>query len=106
MAGLKEARVYRLEYDMNESNWQAYIAAFSQEEAVKQLYDNVPGRIKKLTGTHQQCRLDMVSNAIKFDLNFESREQINRLMKDIGALREELELLKQAKDLRTIPKKK
>jgi hypothetical protein len=61
MAGeTKDAYVYDFKYDMKDSNWQAYIAAFGQEEAVQQLYAMMPPtqRIDRITGTNQYCRLD------------------------------------------------
>jgi hypothetical protein len=96
---IKEAYVYRIEYEMNESSWQAYIAAFSQEEATKYLYSNTPGKIARLVNVQQQCRLDSISNSIRDDISVLYKNKINKLKKEIDSLRE-------AKDLRTVPKKK
>ena len=99
MAG-KEAFVYDFKYDMKESTWQAYIAAFGQEEAVKTLYNMMPqgSRIDRITATNQYCRLDGISGALRDDITLPFRMEIERLKGEIN-------VLKQAKDLRTLPKK-
>jgi len=99
--GVKEAYVYDFKYDMKESNWQAYIAAFSQEEAVAQLYRMIPDKtkIERITATNQYCRLDGLSSPLRDDITLYYREEIEKLKGEIN-------VLKQAKDLTTIPKKK
>jgi hypothetical protein len=95
----KEARVYRVEYETDQTTWNAYIAAFSQEEATRQLYDMLPkGSVKKISAINQQCRLDAVSIPLKEDISYEHKQKINKLLEEISDL-------KKAKDLRTVPKK-
>jgi hypothetical protein len=96
----KEVSVFRIEYDMEKSSWQACIAAFSQEEAVRQLYRSVPNKsnIKKINTVSMQSKLDAVSDEVKKDLTFDANKKIEKMAKEI-------ETLKKAKDLRTIPKK-
>jgi ribosomal protein L20A (L18A) len=96
----KEVSVFRIEYDMEKSNWQASIAAFSQEEAVKQLYRLFPNKnnIKKINSISMECKLDAVSDEVRKDLLHEAYIKIDKMAKEI-------ESLKKAKDLRTIPKK-
>jgi len=95
----KEAKVYRIEYETIETIWNAYIAAFSPEEATKHLYEMIPsGTIKKVMSANQQCRLDAISKPLQKDINFPLSEKINLLLSEIVDL-------KKAKDLRTVPKK-
>jgi hypothetical protein len=94
----KEANVYRIDYEMEKSSWQSHIIAFSQEEAVAQLYKLVPGRITRIVQILKQMTIDAVSDNFRNDLNFDSKKKIKKL-------KDEIEVLKQAKDLRTIPKK-
>lgn len=94
----KEAKVFKIDYEMSESSWKAYVAAFSQEEAVKHLYSMVPGKITRIENTSQHCVLDAVSNPLKNDIAFEFKNKVMQLM-------EEINNLKKAKDLRTVSKK-
>ena len=95
----KEARVYRIEYETDKTSWNAYIAAFSQEEATRQLYDMMPkGGVNRVTAVNQQCRLDALSEPLKKDVNNPLYEKINSLLNEISDL-------KKAKDLRTLTKK-
>jgi len=103
MAGEKteqEVYVYDFKYDMKDSTWQAYIAAFGQEEAVQQLYKMMPAgnRIDRITATNQYCRLDAISAPFRDNLTMPFRAEIERL-------KNEIKVLKGAKDLRTIAKK-
>jgi len=95
----KEAFVYSFSYEMSKSSWNVFIAAFSQEEAVKQLYKNTPGRIERITSNQQHCKLDTISDSLRNDITMPERTKINELLTEIS-------VLKKAKDLRTIPKAK
>lgn len=94
----KEAYVYKLEYEMENSTWQAYIAAFSESEATEKLYKGSKKAIKTINSITQVCILDAVSKNLKNDICFESA-------KVISDLRQEVETLRKAKDLRTISRK-
>jgi len=91
--------VYSFDYEMNESTWVVYIAAFSQEEAQKQLYNMVGrNRIKRVTSSQAHHKLDAISNELRTNICMP-------LFSKIDALEAEINKLKKAKDLRTIPKK-
>lgn len=95
----KEARVYKIDYETEKTSWNSYIAAFSQEEAVRKLYDAMPrGSVKKIINTSQHCRLDAISTPLQNDINKPMNDKINELLGEIADLRK-------AKDLRTVPKK-
>jgi len=95
----KEAFVYSFKYEMKESSWSAFIAAFSQEEAVSQLYKDTPGRIERIVSNTQYCKLDAVSDSLRNDITMPEQTKINELLAEIS-------VLKKAKDLRTLPKAK
>ena len=94
-----EVFVYSFDYEMNESTWVVYIAAFSQNEAQDQLYNMIgPNKIRKITSSQVHSKLDAISNELRNNICMP-------LFSEIDALKSEIAMLKKAKDLRTIPKK-
>jgi len=55
------ANVYRIDYNMKDSNWTARIAAFDSQEAVRQLATILKGKQFKVGTVQQECRLDALS---------------------------------------------
>lgn len=97
--GAKVAGVYRINYDLDNSKWVAHVAAFSDKEAVMEIRKNVPSRVKNIEAISHHSELDMVSEAIRKDINFPKNQKIKKLKARIKEL-------EKAKDLRTIPSKK
>jgi len=61
--------IWCIEYEMKTSVWKAYIAGFSQEEALQKLSMMLNGPIKKIVGIQYQCRLDAISDNLALQIN-------------------------------------
>lgn len=97
--GVKQGKVFRISYDMDNSKWTVHIGAFSEEEALEELKRQLPKTPKRIEAVHQHCELDMLSAPMRKDMNFNKNQKIKKL-------KEYIKKLEAAKDLRTVKRDK
>lgn len=97
MADEKKVKVYRINYELSNSSWAAHVAAFSQQEAVEELKRSIPSRIQRVDSISMHCELDMVSTPLRKEIETPVRSKLKKL-------KEEVNVLRKAKDLRTVKK--
>lgn len=94
----EDASVYRFDYTLSESSWIAYIAGFSQEEAVRELYRTV-GIGAKISTSGYECRLDGISLEFRESIVRQVRAQLIESLDEKDIMNRKLQRITEERDI-------